>query len=147
MEISPPTPQPTVVLTPEMQELIDIWTEAGVPDPLMKYLGLTCSIVDVKTFLDYIIRKDMEAEWKEIVDDTFPVSADFPRERQRLYVSKLRGSYRVALELEDQVAEKKAKKTKEEEETDMEKPLSSEGVRVLKKRHGDRSMIGTLPSA
>ena len=122
MEISPPTPPPTVVLTPDMQELIDIWSEADVPDPVMKYLGLTCCIGCVKTFLDYVIRKGMEAEWKEIVVSAFPVSVDFPMEAQTLYVSKLRGPYRVALEMEDQVAEKKNKKAKDEQETDMEKP-------------------------
>ena len=72
MEISPPTPPAKVVLTPDMSEFIDIWTEAGVPDPLMKYLGLTCSIGCVKTFLDYVIREDMEAEWKEVVATAFP---------------------------------------------------------------------------
>ena len=40
MENEPPTPAPHGGLTPDMQEVIDVWSQAGVPDPLMRYLGV-----------------------------------------------------------------------------------------------------------
>ena len=120
-------------MTPDLQQLIDIWTEANVPDDLQRYLGLTCSITSIKNFLDYVVREDFQTEWKDIVMSVFPVTTEFTMEAQRMYVSKLRGSYRIALEMEDQIAEKKSKKEKDKDETDMEKPLSKDDVKELKK--------------
>ena len=125
MEVEPPRPiaqpAPMQPLTPEMQEVIQLWTAAQVPDPLMRYLGLTCGLDSVSTFLDYVARKDSDNEWCEIVQDAFPVTADFTAEMRRLYVAKVRGAYRVALEMEGQQAENKTSEPK------MHRRLTSRG--------------------
>ena len=135
VETRMPTPPPTPLtpLTAEMQEVIQLWTDAQVPDPMMRYLGLTCGLDSVSTFLDYVARKDSDAEWRDIVQDAFPVTPEFTAEQRRLYVAKVRGAYRVALEMEGQQAANKTARAKDAAETDLEKAMSAEDVAKLKK--------------
>ena len=119
---------------PVSADLAQIFDSAGLPPHLQNYLTDTSGICSVDEFLDYVVRKNMEQEWKEIIVEAFPVDEQSRMTliTQRLLVAKVRGAYRIAVELEGQLADKKAKRTKDEEETDMEKALAPEVVKSLK---------------
>ena len=127
-------------------DLTGIFFSAGVPPHLQNYLTDTVGISTVHDFLDYVVRKDMETEWKEIIVEAFPVDdqSQVTTISQRLLVTKVRGAYRIAIELEGQLAEKKAKRTKDEEETDMKK-LSTLRSSRASKIAGPSSIAGIPP--
>ena len=115
-------------------DLAQIFHSAGLPPHLHNYLTDTSGICSVGEFLDYVVRRDMEQEWKDIIVEAFPVDEQSRMTpiTQRLLVAKVRGAYRIAVELEGQLADKKAKRTKDEEETDFEKALAPEVLKGLK---------------
>ena len=73
-----------------------------MPEVVQTYPRGACSINTTSLFLDYVVRADMETEWKEIINTAFPVNAEtgITAETQRLYVSKLRGAYRIARDID-----------------------------------------------
>ena len=89
----------------------DIFNSVGAPEDLRKYFTETCRLGDIHSFLDYVVRKDYESELRDIVKEKFQVQGEFTLESQRLFVTKARGAYRLALEA---VATEREKATKAE---------------------------------
>ncbi|CAK0807283.1 unnamed protein product, partial [Prorocentrum cordatum] len=111
----------------------DIFSGVGAPEDLTKYFVETCQLGDIHSFLDYVVRKEYESELRDIVKEKFPVQGEFTLESQRLFVTKARGDYRLALET---VATEQQKATKAEaskgESEDAEKELDPDTRKRLK---------------
>ena len=105
---------------------------AGTPEEVQQYLTETCQITSRQEFLDYVVRANFETELKEILATKFPVSDQFTIEKQRLYVTKARGAYRLALELDKYVVAQFEKQVADRGEADVEKPLDAATLAVMK---------------
>ena len=112
--------------------LAGVFAAAGVPEEVKTYLTETCMVKNVDNFLDYVVRKKFEEEISEIVKAKFAISETFTHESQRLYISKLRGAYRVALLVEESAHNQRAKKANDQTETDLERPLDPDTVKDIK---------------
>ena len=109
----------------------EILKRADVPQDLQEYFRDVCKVTSVQLFLSYVVRKDFESELKEIIVACFRVSESFTAEQQRLYVSKARGAYRVALDVEQAIAAQSAKRAADQAETDLEKNLDPETIKQI----------------
>ena len=105
---------------------------------------------NVSDLISYVAKNTYEEEWKDIVAGAFPIrapraavaavpatesapaqaavnaDAGFTIAEQRLLISRMRTTHRIALTVEEDAAEDKAAARKEQYEADMEKPLDGE---------------------
>ena len=118
-----------------------IFAKVEAPQELVSYFTETCKLVTVDLFLDYVVRDNYETELKSIVSEKFQVKEDFTAEEQRLYISKARGAYRLALEMvrssKDRQAADAAREEQLKTETDVERDLDPEFRKALKKQWAD----------
>ena len=117
-----------------------VFEKAEVPQPLATYITDTCMVTTVDDFLSYVVRGKFEEELKDVVVERFPVveAAEnvtaFTIQQQRLYITKLRAAYRLAVEAEAQANAAKERNQADKVETDMEKPLGPELEQSLAER-------------
>ena len=110
----------------------EVLDKAAVPEDLKKYLTDTCGVDTLQLLLGYVVRAQYETELAAIVKDQFKVKEGFTAEQQRLYVSKLRGAYRTAMDVEEAMKGQAAKRLQENSELDLEKPLDPGTAQELK---------------
>ena len=114
--------------------LVQILQRSDVPEPLINYLTTTCGNTTIEMFLDMVVKKEYEAELRDLIKAKFPVGKDFSDDQQRGYVTKARGAYRIALEAvaTTKADAEEAKKTKAPE-GDIERELDPETRANLKR--------------
>ena len=112
-----------------------VFEKAETPEVLQIYITRTLKVANVQEFIGYVIRRDYEAEWKGIVEGAFPLreakaagegseAADaFTVKDQRIMISKIRTTYRIAMGAEEEDEGIKAKQRDDELTADLEKPL------------------------
>ena len=130
-----------------LQGLLD---KAETPEVLQHFLREDLKLRNVSDLISYVAKNSFEEEWKEIVAGAFPVRAPrtavsavaasdgvparaavaedpgFTVVDQRLLISRMRSTHRLALTVEEDAAEDKAAARKEQYEADMEKPLDEQ---------------------
>ena len=123
--------------------LRDVLAQAEVPTLLMDYISDVWLIKRLEDFLCYVVKSSYEQEWCDVVKAAFPVVAAreasegqpaveaFTDPMQRIWISKLRAAYAVALRSFDAVEDATQKAKDDKMETDMEKPLDPEVERQL----------------
>ena len=112
-----------------MGTLAAVFDEADTPDALKHWLQSTVGIRRVSDLVDYVHKDQYDKEWRSLVMGAFPVMTDqtkrdavpaagdtpataaapavegFPERKQRMLVSRMRTTYRVALGMERKQAE------------------------------------------
>ena len=96
-----------------MADLQAIFTKLELPEDLATWLSTGLSNTSISMFLDMVVRKEYETELRGMVRSKFVVSDTFKEDKQRLYITKACGAFRVAMETEDE-----QKLAAEEEEDD-----------------------------
>ena len=138
-----------------------VFEKAGTPQDLQIYLTDTLKLASISDLVGYTEREHYEREWRELIVGVFPVVAarearaavpasegvaaqlgepavsGFTAAEQRLLVSRMRTTYRIAMGAEhDEEEEKKAAK-QDAYQADMEKPLDPETRKRLRKQWQD----------
>ena len=52
--------------------LQEVFAQAGVPEEVAEFLRQTCMIQSVEDFLGFVVKKQYEEEWRQIISDRFP---------------------------------------------------------------------------
>ena len=142
-----------------LQGLLD---RAETPDVLQKFLKDDLKLHKISDLISYVAKSTFEEEWKEIVAGAFPIRAPraaaaavpasdgvpaqaaviedpgFSMVDQRLLISRMRTTHRIALTVEDDEAEDKAAARKDQYEADMEKPLDEQTRKRYKNQWANR---------
>ena len=63
--------------------LVQILQRNDVPEPLITYLTTTCGNTTIEMFLDMVVKKEYEAELRDLIKAKFPVGKDFSDDQQR----------------------------------------------------------------
>ena len=117
--------------------LMEIFAKAGAPDALRDYFISDCQLISLDLFLDYVVRQTLEQEIKDTVVEKFKVNEGFTIEQQRLFVSKARGAYRIALQMHQSLQKRSEQHAADQLEADIEKNLDPETIAQLKKSWSD----------
>ena len=118
-----PSPSPPVFFTGLVSKMADaskidllqgIFDAAATPEELQHFIVDVLKIATVTDFIQYVVRKDYQEEWKEIIAGAFPVRAAaaareateeslavaavgaFTLLEQRTLIAKIRATYKVA---------------------------------------------------
>ena len=114
--------------------MADVYEKAETPVEMQTFISSVLGLQKLQDFLAYVVRKDYETEWKGIVEGAFP-----PREAKaagegvdavegfntndlRFLVSKMRTTYRIAMETQEEDATVRSKQREDELTADLEKP-------------------------
>ena len=133
-----------------------VFEKADTPMDLRHWLQDILGIVSIPDLLGYVQKDQYEREWRDLVHGAFPIVLAqeareateategspaqparlaveaFDDKRQRILVSRMRSTYKVALGV-DQAAEESLKATKQDTyQADLEQPLDPETRRRLK---------------
>ena len=138
--------------------LNDIFDKANTPKVLRDFILTDLQLDSIADLIGYVAQSSYETEWKDIIVGAFPVRAateskeavlaaegvlaqpaveaspGFLDRDQRLLISRMRTTHRMALDVEKEDAEDKAAAKKEQYEADMEKPLDPETRLRLKRQ-------------
>ena len=128
-----------VNVTEADQGLLQILRTTLVQQEVIDYLMKVCELQTTSYLLGYVGHATYESELADIIKKRFPEKAaegegspGFPVEKQRLYITKLRAAFKMALEVQDRVTKAKEKPdTPEEAGADIERPLDSKAVEAL----------------
>ena len=127
-----------VDVTGEDQGLNAVLDARQVQAVVKTYLTAGCGIGTTTDFLGYFMEQTFETEIKTLLEAKFPVgdpSKDegVAMETQRLYISRLRGAYRLALEVDKRIKQEAAlpQPPKDEEANDLEKPMDPTSIERL----------------
>ena len=118
--------------TPD-QGLAAILKECACQDNVVNYLKEGCGVANTSDFLSYFGRSAYEAEIAELFKAKFPISEEFPLERQKLCIARCRSAYALAVELVDQL-KAEANKPSEDLHPDLDRPLDEKTVKELDAR-------------
>ena len=126
--------------------LANIFDKADTTEMLRDFILNDLKIISIADLIGYVAQDSYESEWKDIIAGAFPVrpaivakdavagaegrvaqpaveaSPGFLIQDQRLLISRMRTTHRMALGVEKEDAEDKAAAKKEQYEADMEKP-------------------------
>ena len=56
--------------------LQSVYAQALVPEQLVVYLTETLQLQTVENFVNYVVKSEYEAEWRDIIQGAFPVKQD-----------------------------------------------------------------------
>ena len=144
-----------------LANLTAVFEKADTPQELRHYLQDTLELARISDLVGYVERETYEREWKELIVGAFPIVQareavearaatedqrgheaspavpGFTAQQQRLLISRMRSTYKVAMGVERE--EEETQKTAKEDayQADMEKPLDPETRRRLKKQWDD----------
>ena len=121
------------------QGLHQILSNTEVPEPLIQYLLVGCSLRHTTDFSSYVPQGTYETEIADIVKGKFPVVAaadgveGFTAEQQRLYVARARAALKLAFEVQQRVKTETEKEAAKEDlsHPDMERPLDTATIERL----------------
>ena len=112
----------------EDQGLDSIFQQVELQQPLKDYLVKVCKLQTTSDFLGYCAASTFETELMEVVKAKFPVVeatetvTGFTMEEQRLYVSRARSAFRLALQVQAQLVADNAKPKEDTSNPDLERP-------------------------
>ena len=107
---------------------------SSVQDQVADYIIEACGVANTTDFLNYFARANFEKEIEDMAKDKFKLTEEFEIETQRLYTSRARAAYRLAIEVSDRVkAEADKPKVQDTDHPDQERPLDPVTVEQLEK--------------
>ena len=136
----------------------DIFTKANTPEVLRDFILGDLQLEAIADLIGYVAQGSYETEWRDIIVGAFPVrvaveaqaavpaaegvparpqipaTPGFLDRDQRLLISRMRTTHRMALDVEKEDAEDRATAKKDQYEADMEKPLDPETKLRLKRQ-------------
>ena len=124
------------------QGLQQIYESAQVQKPVSDYLSDLCGVATTTDLLGYFAVSTFEAEIKEVLAAKFPVVAatdegppEMKIETQRLYISRLRAAFKLAMETDRRIKAEAAKPAEAQDKDclDLERPLDPASVEKLEK--------------
>ena len=136
--------------------LEEVFNKADTPTLLKDWLQTTLEITRISDLVDYVDKDEYANEWRDLVIGAFPVRPEqeaqdaipaagdtpatpavpavegFSVGKQRILVSRMRTTYKVALGVEQEEAEDKKAAKQVAYQTDLELPLDPETRKRLK---------------
>ena len=131
----------SIDVTKEDQGLQQIYESTQVQNPVSVYLSEVCGVATTTDLLGYFAVGTFEAEIKDVLAAKFPVTPAtegtpaMTIELQRLYISRLRAAFKLAMETDKRIKAEAAKPAEAQDKDclDMERPLDPASVEKLEK--------------
>ena len=124
--------QPIDVSVPD-QGLAQILQAVSLQDPVTKYLTEACAVKNTTDLLMYFSKATYEAEIKEVIAGKFVIAEGLPVELQRLYISRTRAAFKLAIDTDNKVQAEanKPPPPQDADHPDLERPLDAATIEKL----------------
>ena len=132
-------------ITADDQGLVQVYTASSLPGPVVAYLTESCQIKSITDLVMYVATSTWEKEIADVVKGKFPVKEAkaategaaavlaFTAEQQRLYVSRARAAYKLALDVAEKAKNEQNKTIEKDdaEHPDVDRPLDAATIEQL----------------